>query len=147
MGYNRKLRPYLWIVLSLTALSLLAACHKTDRNRATIQGEVKLDGRPVEHGTIMFAPAVGVKGMTAGAEIVGGHYQLETKTGPAIGVNRVEIRSPRKTGKMIPKPFPYNKEMMEEAVEGVAPRFHSETTLQFDVKPGENKADFAVSAK
>jgi hypothetical protein len=37
--------------------------------------------------------------------------------------------------------------MGEEMIEAVAPRFNSESTLKFEVKPGENTADFTVSSK
>jgi hypothetical protein len=143
---RKNIQTYWCVTLSLLALSFLAGCNKTDANRAAVRGEVKLDGRPLERGTILFSPAEGVKGTAAGTEIIAGHYQLPAKAGASLGLNRVEIRSPRKTGRTIPRPFPRNSEMMEEAVEGIASRFNSETTLSHEVKSGENTADFEVSS-
>ena len=47
---------------------------------------------------------------------------------------------------MIPKPFPSRGKMTEEQVEAVPPRFNSASTLKFEVKPGDNTADFEVSS-
>ena len=88
-----------------------------------------------------------MKGTVAGGEIVKGRYQLSGKAGPAVGWNRVEIRAMRKTGKMVPMPFPARGKMVEEQVEAIPPRFNSASTLKVEVKPGDNTADFAVESK
>jgi hypothetical protein len=43
-------------------------------------------------------------------------------------------------------PFPANNKMTEETIEAVAPRYNTESTLKYEVKPGENTADFEVSS-
>jgi hypothetical protein len=131
----------------LLLLALLAGCGKNDGNHNAIQGDVKLDGKPLEQGSILFTPTEGTKGVVTGGEINNGHYQLAGKNGAAAGWNRIEIRAVRKTGKMVQKPLAPQGEMVEEYGEAVAPKFNSSSTLKVEVKPGENKADFEVTSK
>jgi hypothetical protein len=131
----------------LVLLLIATGCAKTDANRGTITGQVKLDGQPLEQGSILFTPAEGVKGVVTGGEIKDGKYQLTGKAGPSIGSNRVEIRAVRKSGKMVQKPMAPAGEMVEEMAEAVAPQFNSASTLKFDVKAGDNTADFEVKSK
>ncbi len=58
-----------------------------------IQGEVTLDGKPIETGTINFSPAEG-SGPTAGTIINGGRYWVKTYP----GTKSVSIQGYRKTG-------------------------------------------------
>jgi hypothetical protein len=134
-------------VICLGILLAGIGCGKGDANRGAIAGQVKLDGQPLEQGSILFMPMEGVKGSIADGEIVNGRFQLLGKNGPAVGWNRVEIRALRKTGKLVPKPFPARGKMVEEQVEAIPPRFNSASTLKVEVKPGENTADFAVESK
>ena len=108
---------------------------------------VKLDGDPIEQGSILFTPAEGVRGTAAAYAIKNGRYQMTTDIGPTLGLNRVEIRASKKTGRKVPKPMSPADVLVDETVEGVAPQFNSQTMLTFEVKPGENTADFAVTAK
>jgi hypothetical protein len=116
-------------------------------DRGAVAGMVKLDGKPVEKGSILFTPIEGARGQVVGGEIENGRYQLSAKIGPAIGVNRVDIRAMRKTGKMVPKPFAPPGVTIPEQVEAVAERFNSKSTLKVLIKSGDNTADFDVSSK
>jgi hypothetical protein len=135
------------VFLGLMVLALSIGCNKTDSTRGSLSGEVKLDGKPLEQGSIMLTPIEGTKGVVTGGEIAGGRYQLSGKSAAAVGVNRVEIRAVRKSGKMVQKPFAPKGEMVEESVEAVAPKYNSESTLKAQVKPGENTASFEVTSK
>jgi hypothetical protein len=139
------LRRHIACCVSLFLMLSCIGCNVRSENRATIGGEVKLDGRPIERGSIQFLPMQGVAGSIANGEIVQGRYQMSGKTGPAIGWNRVEINAARKTGRMVPKPYP-KRGATEEAVEAVAPSYNSASTLKFEVQPGENHADFDVAS-
>jgi hypothetical protein len=132
--------------VGLFLVLLCTGCGNRHENRASISGEMKLDGRPIEQGSIQFLPMQGVEGSITGGDVVKGRYQLSGKAGPAVGWNRVEIHGLRKTGKTIPKPFP-QQGTVEELVEAVAPRYNSESTLKVEVKPGDNTADFEVTSK
>jgi hypothetical protein len=130
-------------LVALFCVLVCAGCGSRHENLATIGGEVKLDGRPIECGSIQFTPMQGVEGSITSGEIVSGRYTLSGRTGPAVGWNRVAISASRKTGKMIQRPFPQHG-TMEEKVQAVAPRINSQSVLKFEVMPGENTADFDV---
>ena len=130
------------------ALLLLAlGCGKGGPNQSAISGEVKLDGRPLEQGSIVFTPVDGTKGIVTGGRIENGRYRLTGKAGPTIGRNRVEIHAVRKTGRPATKTGNPLEQGDDEYEEAVAPRFNAESTLKFEVKPGENTADFTVESK
>lgn len=128
-------------------LCLACGCAKHDPNRAAIHGRVTLDGQPLAHGAIAFIPIQGTRGPAAGMQIVDGQYDISAANGAAIGSNRVEIRSLKKTGKQIERPDSSSHEMIDEEVEAVAATFNSDSTLTFDVKPGNNTADFDVASQ
>lgn len=123
----------------------LAGCGQGDASRAAISGEVTLDGQPLEQGSILFVPIDGAKGSVSGGPIENGRYQLPRAKGAAVGWNRVEIRSPRNTGKKI-QYAPGTAPSME-VVQMVARRFNTESSLKAEVKPEQNTANFDVASK
>lgn len=141
-------RPSMKRLIAFGLLLLLATgCGKTDSNRGSISGEVKLDGKPLERGSILFTPIDGTKGSVAGGQIEGGQYRLSNDKGLAVGYNRVEIRAVRKTGKMVQKPLAPRGQMIEESIEAIPPRFNSASTLKTEIKPGQNTANFEVASE
>lgn len=122
----------------------LVGCGKAGAGRGAIHGVVKLDGQPLEKGSILFSPLNGVKGTATGVSIAEGRYSLSKEIGPAVGTNRVEIRALRKTGNMIQKPKGRQGELVEEYAEAVPERFNSASTLTVDVQVGDNMVDFDV---
>jgi hypothetical protein len=133
----------------LFALSFVAGCGRGQQGpvHASVSGTVKLDGKPIEQGSVLFTPAEGVKGMAAGGVIENGRYQLSSQRGPTLGMNRVEIHAAKKSGRKIPKPMSSTGEMIDEAIDAVAPQFNSQTTLRVEIKPGDNTADFEVASR
>jgi hypothetical protein len=134
------------LILLPSVLLLAFGCGGGRQDRGAISGSVKLDGKPVERGSILFTPIEGARGSVAGGEIENGRYQLPSKIGPAIGRSRVEIRAMRKTGKMVPKAFARPGEMVPEQIEAIPRRFNTESKLNVEIKPGDNTADFDVSS-
>ena len=134
-------------IAGLLMMGLWLGCGSRDNTRASIAGNVTLDGQRVEQGAIVFLPIEGTRGIAVGGEIRNGQYTLTAAKGPAIGRNRVEIRVTQKTGKMIPKGLGGTGKMVEEQVEAVAPQFNLESKLVFEVKPGDNTADYEVTSK
>jgi hypothetical protein len=128
-------------------LALLAGCGTSQGDHNAIHGEVKCDGQSLLEGSIMFVPVDGMTGNVSSGQIKDGRYAFTGKDGPAAGWQCVQIRASKKTGRQIPKPLSANNEMIDEQVEAVAPRFNSASTLKFEVKPGENTADFEVASK
>ena len=143
-------RQRTWICIDVICLGVLLmqfGCGPNPSNIASVAGEVKLDGKLLEQGSIQFLPMQGVEGSITNGEIVKGRYRISGKAGPTIGWNRVEIRAVRKTGKMVPMPFPSRGKMIEEQIEAIPPRFNSASTLKVEVKPGGNTADFEVISR
>lgn len=103
-------------------------------NRAAVEGEVKLDNLPLANGTILFIAADNPKRISAKGTITNGHYKLAASEGPYIGMNNVEIRSPRLTGKIIEK----GRDLIDETIEDVHADYNDKTKLQVDIKPGSN---------
>ncbi|HTN77354.1 MAG TPA: hypothetical protein VL096_18975 [Pirellulaceae bacterium] len=112
-----------------------------------IRGKVTLDGQPLEQGAILFLPSPGNSGVATGGPIKGGIYELSGSSGVSVGKYSVQITSMRKSGEKVQAPFGPQGTMVEHEVSAIAPRFNTQSTLTFDVKPGDNTADFAVESK
>lgn len=133
------------LLLLIPAIAL--GCNRTNTNQGNISGQVQLDGKPVERGSIAFLPIEGTQGAATGGAIENGRYELAGQHGPAIGWNRVEIRSPQKTGRRIPLGFGAGGKMIDEETEAVAPQFNIDSTVKTEITPGDNHRDFNVAAK
>lgn len=133
--------------LLLIVLIIVPGCGTKGTNQGDVSGEVKLDGQLLEYGSILFAPAEGTVGVVTGGPIEKGRYQLSGASCVAVGYNRVEIRAVRETGKMVPKPFASQGEMVNEQVEAIPPKFNSASILKVDIKSGDNTADFEVTSR
>ena len=140
-----------WPCLGLLLVSLMVApgCGKGGINRNAISGAVRCDGQPLDKGAILFSPIKGTKAPVTGGAIENGRYQLPRAIGPMEGWYRIEIHTTRKTGKKVAAPFaqPGKETMIDEYGEGIAARFNSESTLEVEVKPGDNTADFDVATQ
>ncbi len=121
-------------------------CSKSRLERATVAGRVQLNGQPVQSGSIAFYPTEGTRGPSSGGTIEDGRYQVSATKGVVVGKSRVEINSPKKSGRMVPDPM-NSKAQMEEFVEGIPAKYNSESTLIRDVAAGENQLDFDLTTK
>jgi hypothetical protein len=139
---------YLAVAVGLPFLLVTAGCGKTSSNQAPVSGEVKLDGKPLEEGSILFsATDENVAGKVAGGSIKNGRYRLAGNAGPAIGMNHVEIHGIRRTGRSLMMGNNPMTQGAEEVEEAVAPQYNVDSTLQFEIKPGENTANFDVTSQ
>jgi len=129
------------------ALALLAGCG-ADGDRGSVSGTIALDGKPLESGSINFAPAEGTQSPSAGAAIEGGKYEIPRDKGPMAGAFTVTIRAPRKTGKKVPagSPFPPGT-MVDETVEAVPAKFNVKSELRREVKAGSNTLNFELTSR
>jgi len=127
---------------SVPWLLLLIVSGCREPNRAAVGGKVTLDGQPVEEGTISFIPPSGHPGPTAWGPIKEGTYAISAHQGPAPTANRVEIHWTRRTGRKSPY-FPE----MDEYREAIPDRYHRDSQLQVEVKPGENRLDFELKSQ
>src|SRR5690349_10561579 len=77
----------------LLILVITLGC-RPQSDRLAIDGEVKLNGAPLDDGSIRFATAGAGKLCTAGAMIKDGKYHVPQAKGLPPGTYRVEINSP-----------------------------------------------------
>lgn len=107
-----------------------------------------MDGTPIAEGTINFLPAGGTKGPTAGASITDGRYSIAAAKGPCLGRHRVEIRGSKRTGRQVSAPGPKASGLMVDEIIDIVPRrYNAESTLEAELKPGQNELDFSLDAK
>jgi hypothetical protein len=123
----------------LAALLALAGCG--GGKTAQVNGTVKVDGKPVESGAIMFVPVDG-KTSTAGGEIKDGRYSVQVP----VGAMKVSISAPKVVGKKKVYPTPNSPEM-PVTKEALPARYNEQTELRLDVKPGTNPKDFDLQGK
>jgi hypothetical protein len=106
-----------------------------------IEGNVTLDGQPVDGGTITF---VGPNNQgKAGARIVGGKYTLDTPLAP--GTYKVEIEWMKKTGKTIPNKSDVGT-TIDETKQAIAAEYNRQSKLTADVKSGSNTFNFDLKS-
>ena len=158
----------------MVALSL-AGCHRgSGLDRASVGGEVTLDEKPVQAGSIRFECLDG--GPTSGAVIHDGNYYITTDKGPVLGPHRVKISIPQKSGRQIVSPFAFaqpkhkrplqqkaatqNGEtsegdnfnpmqaapMTDEWIDAAPAVYGRESTLEVDIKPGRNTFDVSMES-
>ena len=116
--------------------------------RAAVEGKVSLNGKPIPNGSIFFRPAPGIKGTTAGGEIIDGHYKLSVAKGPVVGMNIVEFYSDFKTGRQVPLiPGKPKAGTMEEVLQVFPSQFNTQSTIQCEIKVDDNVQDFDLRSK
>lgn len=135
------------VTASLVLLMLTGCGGPGGPPRGAVEGEVTLDGTAIEQGSINFLPTGGTQGPATGASITNGRYSLSASEGPVVGRNRVEICAPHKTGRKVLAPLGNPGEMTDEVVELFPAKYNTQSTLQRDVKPGDNTLDFKLTTK
>jgi len=129
----------------MALLSVLLGCGQ-DEKLGRVSGTVRLDNQPLTSGTIQFFPAAG---RTAKGEIQSdGTYTLGTlgqTDGATLGTNKVAIVAYEAGGDQRP---PYetrnqsNKPLVPERYMSIGT-----SRLTFEVKPGDNQADFDLQSR
>jgi len=97
-------------------------------------------GEPVSVGTITFIPQ-SETGIKCGGLIDQGKYRIEPKVGPQPGPHRVEIRWAKATGKKNKNEFGEEIDVRQEALPD---KYHANSTLTADIKPGANVIVFQL---
>ena len=130
-------------VLSVVTLGmcslLLGGCGGDGIPRVAVEGSVSFEGSPVTEGSITFIPVAA--GPAAGTTIENGRYLIAEDKGPSPGEYRVEIRSPRLTGKQA---LGTDGVTMEPVIEeGIPAKYNSKTELKSTLASGQkNQVDF-----
>lgn len=129
-------------------LALACGCGSKSRwQHAAVEGEVTLDGVPIERGSIRFIPTGQTQGVPTGAAIEKGQYRIAAADGPVVGTNRVEISASRKTGRKIQAAMSDPGKTMDETVEAVPARYNKKSTLEREIKSEKNVLDFELRTK
>jgi hypothetical protein len=129
----------------LLLMALVAGCGQ-DSKLGSVHGTVRLDGNPLKSGSVQFTPAAGRA--ATGTIQTDGTYTLGTygsSDGALIGTHKVAIIAYDVSGPQRPA-----YEMINQKSKPLVPqRYMSVGTsgLTFDVKPGENQADFDLNSR
>ena len=132
----------------LLILAVACGCGSKSRwQHAAVEGKVTLDGVPIERGAINFIPTGQTQGVATGAAIENGQYHIAAADGPVVGMNRVEISAPRKTGRKVQAAMSDPGKTMDETVEAVPAKYNRTSTLEREIKPEKNVLDFDLRTK
>lgn len=115
--------------------------------RADVSGSVRLDGQPVDEGSIQFIPVEGTAGPGAGGIIKDGRYHITRDKGVTAGKNRVELRAFRKSGRKVQDPTGLPGVKAEERVQAFPPEYNDRSTVVKEVRSGSNTIDFDVHTR
>ncbi|TWT60032.1 hypothetical protein Pan54_07440 [Rubinisphaera italica] len=132
-----------WGVLLSVCSMLFMGCGGDGINRVDVEGKVTLDGAPLNEGaSVTFIP-IG-SGPAAGAVIEGDQYSILGDRAPGPGEYRVEIRSPRPTGKQV---LGTDGVTMEPSFEEAVPeKYNTNSELKANLSSGEkNTIDFILT--
>ncbi len=133
--------PRYWPIVLIAVLSFCLGCGSSYPS-GTLEGQVTVDGQPLELGTIHFTPLDGGGAPTIEAKIgADGRYRAEQV---AVGKNRAVFHAIKETGKML-----RDRDMnidYPETVSLLAPKFHLQG-IELDVATGTAIQDFELTSK
>jgi hypothetical protein len=140
---SRLLEAIPWLACAVAVV--VAGCERGKPLRGALRGTVTVDGVPLAKGQIrLFALSAG--GVGTDAAIVDGQYHIPAERGPSAGMYRVEIESLKSTGRHVYDPD--TRKMVDECVNALPVRYHSQSTLQVNYDPGSDKPhDFELTSK
>ncbi|QDT00950.1 hypothetical protein [Adhaeretor mobilis] len=124
----------------LAASTMLTGC--SEPSRLSVNGEVSIDGVPVEHGYVQFTPLTGTSGPTSGADIKKGAYQVASVRGLVQGRYRVEIQSWKRSGKVSVDPVTGENFQGGNLVQLLPAKYNKESELTMDIESGNRTFDF-----
>ena len=142
---NRQQLCHLMYLASILSLCCLAGCGGNG-NLASVQGNVTLDGTPLEQGSIVFEPENG-DGPVTGGTIVNGKYQLEGSSAAQPGQKIVRINASRSTGRKIEAGPPSPPGTMVDEVLYVPVEYNEKSKLRVQLDAGKSTHDFTLESK
>lgn len=130
-------------VAACAGVMLLAGCGPGNPlGRLPVSGTVTFQGKPLDQGTIEFAPEDG-RGVASGAVIKDGRYSIPELKGLPPGTYRVRISSAEPSSTGPPPEFP--GEHKTEAKERIPAAFNTQSTQTVKVTAGgTNQFDFQI---
>ncbi|MEX1042586.1 MAG: hypothetical protein WDZ51_18275 [Pirellulaceae bacterium] len=121
----------------MVIIALTLGCSNDDSglSRVDVSGVVHVNGEPLPQGHISFKPQPGTPGPSVGAEVVQGSFQIPQDRGPSQGVQRVEIRATRPTGRKLPEGSGSETpdRLVEETEQYVPEKYNRKSTLTADL--------------
>ncbi len=134
LGHCREVAP---VKAFFSLLLMLSGCAGPS-DRVVLRGDVSFDGKPVQIGTIRFAPIDGAKGSVTIAPIENGKYVADNHEGVPYGTHRVEISAFDLTG-FEPGPGKQPKQLIPS-------KYNEESalTVKVDQTSGDSTTDFQL---
>ncbi len=126
--------------------AVLAGCGNTKysgEQRYPLEGEVTLDGQPIDLGSITFIPE-GDKGRTSGGVITDGKYAVPEENGANAGTYRVKVSWLKRTGRKLKDVE--SGEMYDERREALPDSVHKNSELTVEVPLPDNRHDFKLTS-
>ncbi|WP_165069689.1 hypothetical protein [Paludisphaera rhizosphaerae] len=131
-----------WPFLLAALVALVGCSEPTGPRTMRVWGDVSLDGKPVEQGTITFDSIDG--SAPAQAEIKDGRYDLPAASGPVSEKTyKIRINAPVKTGKTVPNVMPTGGPTMDVLAESIPEKFHAKSSIQKTISPDASKNEFS----
>lgn len=129
-----------------------SSCSRSEKNspeRASISGQIKFKGEPVEDGMITFTPLSPTAGPSTGAKISKGSFSISQESGPVVGSNRVEITAYQKTGNKIEAGTPNPPGTMVDELKQIIPKeYNAQSKTSIQINTGDNpNTDFDLVKK
>lgn len=143
-----QLRTLLAAALFASSFALCSGCAEEGPETVAVRGTVKLDGKPLPVGTIVFIPQEGTRGPRAAGEIRDGKYEIAETEGPGVGSLRVDIwgrEASDITDIKAPKPavtVAVPQEFNSQSTLTVETRSGADNTFDFDLKPSRTTTTF-----
>lgn len=138
-GANGRCRGLLNAAL---VAALLGCGGSSELEKVVVEGQVSVDGEPVQNGEIRFFPINGTPGAVSGGPIRDGRYKAEAKGGVPVGEQRVEIEAYRRAGGRM------SEDVINEggaAVQYLPPKFNAQSELTVLVDADHAQHDFELS--
>jgi hypothetical protein len=136
-----------WIVVLLgVALGAQAGCGTSNPlGRKAVSGTVTLDGAPLASGSIEFTPLGG--GVSSGAVIDGGKYEIPAESGLPPGKYRVSIVDNPPAAPLPPGHMP-GDDLPPQPKPRVPASWNQNSTHEVEVtEQGPNRFDFSITTK
>lgn len=129
----------LLIACFLGGLVLVGGCGKAGTS-ATLSGEVRYQGQPVEKGSIRLDPVEGGREPVA-TQIIGGKYSFDASSGLVAGTYRVSIFGTRVVGTT---DDPETGQKVEQTHQYIPDKYNTKTVLEVTLKGGANSQNFEL---
>jgi hypothetical protein len=139
-----------WWIVSLVCIVLAGCGGRDNRGRLPISGTVKLDGRPMTTGYIIFEPKSGQTMQSGGMIQPNGTFEVPAENGAAAGTYSVAIFSGavKPVNNFEPGTPEYEAASMRQPGEQVPAKYNVDSILTVEVKPDDkNEFKFDLSTK